>query len=44
LSPSLGGALFTTGLLAAPLLLCGVLKISYDLALLAAFKRYAGAK
>jgi MFS family permease len=44
LSPSLGGALFAAGLLAAPLLLCGVLKISYDLALLAAFKRYAGAK
>jgi MFS family permease len=40
LSPSLGGALFAAGLLAAPLVLCGVLKISYDLALLAAFKRY----
>lgn len=44
LSPSLGGALFAAGLLAAPLVLCGVLKISYDLALLAAFKRHAGAK
>jgi len=44
LSPSLGGALFAAGLLAAPLVLCGVLKISYDLALLAAFKRHAAAK
>ncbi len=44
LSPSLGGALFAAGLLAAPLLLCGVLKISYDLALLAAFKRHEAAK
>jgi MFS family permease len=41
LSPSLGGALFAAGLLAAPLVLCGALKISYDLALLAAFKRHA---
>jgi MFS family permease len=40
LSPSLGGALFAAGLLAAPLVLCGVLKIGYDLALLAAFKRH----
>ena len=44
LSPSLGGALFAAGLLAAPLVLCGLLKISYDLALLAAFKRHAAAK
>ncbi len=44
LSPSLGGALIAAGLLAAPLLLCGVLKISYDLALLAAFKRHTAAK
>jgi MFS family permease len=44
LSPSLGGALFAAGLLATPLVLCGVLKIGYDLALLAAFKRHAGAK
>ena len=44
LSPSLGGALFAAGLLAAPLVLCGVLKIGYDLALLAAFKRHAAAK
>jgi len=38
-SPSLGGALFAAGLLAAPLVACGVLKIAYDLALLAAFHR-----
>jgi MFS family permease len=44
LSPTLGGALFAAGLLAAPLVLCGVLKISYDLALLAAFKRHEAAK
>ncbi len=44
LSPSLGGALFAAGLLAAPLVLCGALKIGYDLALLAAFKRHAAAK
>lgn len=40
LSPSLGGALFAAGWLAAPLLACGVLKIAYDLALLAAFRRH----
>lgn len=39
LSPSLGGVLFATGWLAAPLLVCGVLKITYDLALFAAFRR-----
>jgi len=39
LSPFLGGALFATGWLAAPLLACGVLKIAYDMALLAAFHR-----
>jgi MFS family permease len=33
LSPSLGGALFAAGWLAAPLVACGVLKIAYDLAL-----------
>ena len=32
-SPALAGALFATGWLAAPLLLCGVLKIGYDLSL-----------
>ena len=39
LSPSLTGALFAAGWLAAPLVACGVLKIAYDLALLAAFRR-----
>ena len=32
-SPALGGVLFSAGWLAAPLLLCGVLKIGYDLVL-----------
>lgn len=35
--PSIGGALFASGMLAAPLVLCGVLKISYDLAIWQAF-------
>ncbi len=39
LSPSIGGALFAAGWLAAPLVACGVLKIAYDLALLAAFRK-----
>ncbi|MDD4880742.1 MAG: MFS transporter [Gallionellaceae bacterium] len=39
LSPSLGGALFATGWLAAPLVACGVLKIAYDLAIWRAFRR-----
>jgi MFS family permease len=39
LSPSLGGALFAAGWLAAPLLACGVLKIGYDLALWRAFRQ-----
>lgn len=39
LSPSLTGALFAAGSLAAPLVACGMLKISYDLALFAAFRR-----
>jgi MFS family permease len=38
-SPALAGALFSAGLLAWPLLLCGGLKILYDLMLLAAFRR-----
>lgn len=37
-SPSLGGALFAAGWLAAPLVACGLLKIGYDLALFAAFR------
>jgi MFS family permease len=39
LSPTLGGALFAAGWLAAPLVACGVLKIAYDLALWRAFRR-----
>ncbi len=42
ISPTLGGALFATGWLAAPLLACGLLKIGYDLALFAAFRRHKG--
>jgi MFS family permease len=38
-SPSLTGALFAAGSMAAPLVACGVLKIAYDLALFAAFRR-----
>ena len=37
-SPALAGALFTAGLQAWPLFLCGGLKILYDLLLLAAFR------
>ncbi len=37
-SPALAGALFAAGFQAWPLLLCGALKILYDLALLAAFR------
>jgi len=40
LSPSLTGAMFAAGAMAAPLVACGVLKIAYDLALFAAFRRY----
>jgi MFS family permease len=38
-SPALAGALFAAGYHAWPLLLCGGLKIAYDLMLLAAFRR-----
>jgi MFS family permease len=41
LSPSLTGAMFAAGAMAAPLVLCGVLKIAYDLALFTAFRRVA---
>jgi MFS family permease len=37
-SPALAGALFAAGLEAWPLVICGVLKILYDLALLYAFR------
>ena len=40
-SPALAGALFSAGWLAAPLLLCGVLKIGYDLTLWRACRRQA---
>lgn len=38
ISPTIGGALFAAGWLAAPLVVCGVLKIGYDLALWRAFR------
>ena len=37
-SPTLAGALFAAGYGAAPFIICGVLKIAYDLALLALFR------
>ncbi len=39
LSPSLSGALMAAGSLAAPLVVCGLLKIGYDLALWRAMRR-----
>ncbi|MDH5538100.1 MAG: MFS transporter [Rhizobacter sp.] len=39
--PSLAGALLASGWLSAPLVVCGALKIGYDLALLMAFRRHA---
>jgi len=42
LSPALGGALFASGWLAAPLIACGCLKIAYDLALWRAFRKQPG--
>ena len=41
IGPTLTGALFASGAMAAPLVACGVLKIAYDLALFAAFRRVA---
>jgi len=41
IGPSLGGAMFAAGAMAAPLVACGVLKIAYDLALFAAFRKVA---
>ena len=38
ISPSLSGAMFAAGFLAAPLIACGTLKIVYDLALWRAFR------
>jgi MFS family permease len=39
LSPSMTGAMFAAGAMATPLVACGILKIAYDLALFAAFRR-----
>jgi MFS family permease len=39
LGPSLTGAMFGAGAMAAPLVLCGVLKSAYDVALLAMFRK-----
>jgi MFS family permease len=41
-SPSITGAMFAAGAMAAPLVVCGILKIAYDLALFAAFRRVEG--
>ena len=41
-SPTLAGALMAAGLLSAPLVACGALKIAYDLALLFSFRRLRG--
>jgi len=38
-SPSLAGALFAAGSMAAPLVACGVLKIAYDVALFFEFRK-----
>jgi hypothetical protein len=38
LSPALAGAMFSASFLALPLILCGVLKIAYDVALLFSFR------
>jgi MFS family permease len=40
LGPTIGASLLASGVLAAPLVACGVLKIAYDLLLLAAFRRH----
>ena len=37
--PTLAGAMFAAGAMAAPLVLCGVLKTAYDLALFATFRK-----
>jgi MFS family permease len=42
ISPTLGGAMYAAGMLAAPLVACGVLKIAYDLALWRAFRQQSG--
>lgn len=42
ISPTLSGAMFAAGWLAAPLVACGLLKIAYDLALWRAFRQHQG--
>lgn len=42
ISPTIGGAMFAAGWLAAPLVACGLLKIAYDLALWRAFRQQRG--
>ncbi|MFM9972422.1 MAG: MFS transporter, partial [Burkholderiales bacterium] len=39
LGPTLGGAMFAAGMMAAPLVAAGALKIAYDVALWVAFRR-----
>jgi MFS family permease len=39
--PTITGALFAAGAFAAPLIACGVLKIAYDVALYAGFRKVA---
>lgn len=41
IGPSLAGAMFAAGLMSAPLIACGLLKIAYDLALFAGFRKVA---
>ena len=40
ISPTIGGAMFAVGWLAAPLVACGILKIAYDLMLWKAFRQH----
>ncbi len=40
LGPTIGASLLASGVLAAPLVACGALKIAYDLALLGLFRRH----
>jgi MFS family permease len=42
ISPTIGGAMFSAGWLAAPLVACGLLKIAYDLCLWKAFRQQRG--
>ena len=41
IGPSLAGAMFAAGLMSAPLVACGLLKIAYDIALYAGFRKVA---